>query len=56
MDVEITLLVNGTTHRLSVDTRTTLLDALREQLRITSGRHPIGDSPCAHRASEHGGA
>ncbi len=29
MDLEITLRVNGATHRLSVDTQTTLLDALR---------------------------
>jgi xanthine dehydrogenase YagS FAD-binding subunit len=31
MDLEITLRVNGATHRLSVGTRTTLLDALRER-------------------------
>ena len=30
MNLEITLRVNGATHRLSVDTRTTLLDALHE--------------------------
>ena len=35
MDVEITLRVNGVAHRLTVDTRTTLLDALRERLGIT---------------------
>src|SRR5437868_14662501 len=29
MDLEITLRVNGATYQLSVDTRTTLLDALR---------------------------
>lgn len=29
MDVEITLMVDGTEHRLTVDTRTSLLDALR---------------------------
>jgi aerobic-type carbon monoxide dehydrogenase small subunit (CoxS/CutS family) len=27
------LFINGTPHRLEVDTRTTLLDALRENLR-----------------------
>jgi hypothetical protein len=32
MELEITLRVNGAAHRLSVDTRTTLLDALRERL------------------------
>jgi xanthine dehydrogenase YagT iron-sulfur-binding subunit len=35
VDTEITLQVNGTVHRLSVDTRTTVLDALRERLGIT---------------------
>ncbi len=35
MNLEITLRVNGATHRLSVDTRTTLLDALREWLGLT---------------------
>src|ERR1700738_3037934 len=35
MDLEITLRVNGATYQLSVDTRTTLLDALRERLRLT---------------------
>jgi hypothetical protein len=36
MDAETTLRVDGEEHRLSVDTRTTLLDALRERLGITS--------------------
>ncbi len=35
MDLEITLRVNGTARQLSVDTRTTLLDALRERLGLT---------------------
>jgi xanthine dehydrogenase YagT iron-sulfur-binding subunit len=39
MDVEITLRVDGEAHRLSVDTRTTLFDALRERLRITSPKN-----------------
>ena len=30
MDAEITLVVDGKEHRFEVDTRTTLLDALRE--------------------------
>ena len=38
MDLEITLQVNGATHRLSVDTRTTLLDALRERLGLTGAK------------------
>jgi hypothetical protein len=35
MDTEIALRVNGTHYRLSVDTRTTLLYALRERLGST---------------------
>ena len=35
MDLEITLRVNGAEHPLVIDTRTTLLDALREHLGIT---------------------
>jgi xanthine dehydrogenase YagT iron-sulfur-binding subunit len=33
--LEITLLVNGRSHRLVVDARTTLLDALRDRLHLT---------------------
>ena len=36
MDVEITLKADGTEHRIAVDPRTTLLDALRERLGIYS--------------------
>jgi xanthine dehydrogenase YagT iron-sulfur-binding subunit len=36
MEAEITLRVDGEEYRLSVDTRTTLLAALRERLGITS--------------------
>jgi xanthine dehydrogenase YagT iron-sulfur-binding subunit len=46
MDVEITLWVNGATHRLSVDTRTTLLDALRERLRITGPKKGCDHGQC----------
>ena len=35
MDAEISLSVNGTVRHLTVDTRTTLLDVLREHLAIT---------------------
>jgi xanthine dehydrogenase YagT iron-sulfur-binding subunit len=38
MDVEITLQVNGTARSLCIDTRTTLLDALRERLGLTGSR------------------
>src|SRR5712671_2784929 len=34
---ELTLVVNGTAHRLRLDHRTTLLDALREHLGLTGG-------------------
>jgi xanthine dehydrogenase YagT iron-sulfur-binding subunit len=46
MDVEITLRVNGATHRLSVDTRTTLLDALRERLGITGPKKGCDHGQC----------
>ncbi len=36
MDAEIRLHVDGRVHQLSVDTRTTLLDALRERLGVTA--------------------
>jgi hypothetical protein len=44
VDVEIKLGVDGSEHRLTVDTRTTLLDALRERLSITQPPRPAGDS------------
>ncbi len=34
-ELAITLLVNGAEHRLTVDARTTLLDALRDRLHLT---------------------
>jgi xanthine dehydrogenase YagT iron-sulfur-binding subunit len=46
MDLEITLRVNGTTHRLSVDTRTTLLDALRERLGLTGAKKGCDHGQC----------
>jgi xanthine dehydrogenase YagT iron-sulfur-binding subunit len=46
MDAEITLRVDGEAHRLSVDTRTTLLDALRERLRITSLKKGCDHGQC----------
>jgi xanthine dehydrogenase YagT iron-sulfur-binding subunit len=46
MDLEITLQVNGATHRLSVDTRTTLLDALREQLGLTGTKKGCDHGQC----------
>ena len=46
MDVEITLQVNGETRQLAVDTRTTLLDALRERLEITGPKKGCDHGQC----------
>jgi xanthine dehydrogenase YagT iron-sulfur-binding subunit len=46
MDAEITLRVDGTRHRLVVDTRTTLLNALRERLGITSPKKGCDHGQC----------
>ncbi len=41
-----TLRVNGATHQLSVDTRTTLLDALRERLGLTGSKKGCDHGQC----------
>jgi xanthine dehydrogenase YagT iron-sulfur-binding subunit len=46
MDLEITLRVDGTEHRLTIDTRTTLLDAMRERLGITSAKKGCDHGQC----------
>ena len=46
MDAEITLRVDGTEHRFRVDTRTTLLDALREHLGTTSPKKGCDHGQC----------
>ncbi|ROT27265.1 2Fe-2S iron-sulfur cluster-binding protein [Micromonospora sp. HM5-17] len=46
MDVEVTLRVDGAEHRLTVDTRTTLLDALRERLGNTSPKKGCDHGQC----------
>jgi len=46
MDAEIMLRVDGTEHRLTVDTRTSLLDALRERLAITSPKKGCDHGQC----------
>ena len=46
MDVAITLRVNGALHRVSVDTRTTLLDALRERLGLTGAKKGCDHGQC----------
>jgi len=44
--MEITLRVDGSAHRLAVDTRTTLLDAMRERLGITSPKKGCDHGQC----------
>lgn len=46
MDAQITLQVDGEQRSLSVDTRTTLLDALREQLGVTSPKKGCDHGQC----------
>lgn len=46
MDADISLRVNGRQHTLSVDTRTTLLDALRERLGVTSPKKGCDHGQC----------
>src|SRR6266699_5380086 len=46
MDIEITLLVNGAAQRLIIDTRTTLLDALRERLGLTGAKKGCDHGQC----------
>ncbi|MGE5335259.1 MAG: 2Fe-2S iron-sulfur cluster-binding protein [Nitrososphaerota archaeon] len=46
MNVEMTLQVNGIVHRLTVDTRTTLLDAVREHLGITGPKKGCDHGQC----------
>lgn len=44
--LEIVLRVNGTEHRLTLDPRTTLLDALREHLHLTGSKKGCGLGQC----------
>src|SRR5439155_17647533 len=46
MNLEITLRVNGTVHPLVIDTRTTLLDALRERLGLTGPKKGCDHGQC----------
>jgi xanthine dehydrogenase YagT iron-sulfur-binding subunit len=46
MDADISLRVDGGSHRLTVDTRTTLLDALRERLGNTSPKKGCDHGQC----------
>jgi len=44
--VPVVLQVNGTEHRLTLDPRTTLLDALREHLQLTGSKKGCGLGQC----------
>ncbi|WP_422774744.1 2Fe-2S iron-sulfur cluster-binding protein [Plantactinospora sp. WMMC1484] len=46
MDAEVSIRVDGTAHRVVVDTRTTLLDALRERLGNTSPKKGCDHGQC----------
>src|SRR6266566_6696591 len=46
MELPIILRVNGATHQLSIDTRTTLLDALREHLKLTGPKKGCDHGQC----------
>ena len=46
MDLAITLWVNGAAHQLFIDTRTTLLDALRERLGLTGPKKGCDHGQC----------
>ena len=46
MDLPITLTVDGQARRLTVDSRTTLLDALRERLGVTSPKKGCDHGQC----------
>jgi xanthine dehydrogenase YagT iron-sulfur-binding subunit len=43
---EITLLINGVSHTIQVDTRATLLDTLREQLQLTGTKKGCDRGEC----------
>src|SRR5690242_4412927 len=44
--LDLVLRVNGAEHRLALDPRTTLLDALREQLQLTGSKKGCGLGQC----------
>ena len=46
MDAEVTLTVNGAQQRLTVDTRTTLLDLLREHVGLTGAKKGCDHGQC----------
>ena len=46
MEADVTLRVNGTEHRLALDTRVTLLDLLRERLLLTGSKKGCDHGQC----------
>jgi xanthine dehydrogenase YagT iron-sulfur-binding subunit len=46
MDAFLTLRVNGVPHQFSIDTRTTLLDVLREHLKLTGSKKGCDHGQC----------
>jgi xanthine dehydrogenase YagT iron-sulfur-binding subunit len=46
VEIDIALQVDGTKHRVTVDTRTTVLDALRERLGVTSAKKGCDHGQC----------
>jgi xanthine dehydrogenase YagT iron-sulfur-binding subunit len=46
MEAEITLRINGDEHRVAVDTRTTLLDLLREHVGLTGAKKGCDHGQC----------
>jgi xanthine dehydrogenase YagT iron-sulfur-binding subunit len=46
VSVEITLVVNGTLHQIAVDTRSSLLDVLRERLGLTGSKKGCDHGQC----------
>ena len=46
MDLPMTIQVNGASYHLSIDTRTTLLDVLREHLRLTGPKKGCDHGQC----------
>ena len=46
MDISVTLHVNGASRQLTIDTRTTLLDALRERLGLTGPKKGCDHGQC----------
>ena len=46
MDADVTLTINGAAHALSLDTRVTLLDLLRERLHLTGSKKGCDHGQC----------